>query len=338
MTDKAHIMTDKEIERMERHLSVIYRRAEKAISAEMAAYVKTIKGKADKLLKAYNEAETEADKKAAKMAYIRFYTLDVKREARFKKLQQDAAETLYSANKEAARYINSKTANIYAINYNQEGHGIENDTGKEYKFKPVTVEEAEEYGQITMQTVDKKKDTKWNADNIVKAVVAGAVLMEAADKVFGGASKRTTQKNRDSAYRQASDTATDAESKGRLDSMYRASDEGFHVQKIWIATLDNRTRDTHIDYDGMPPLELDDEYNTGLKKPRDRHCPIMAEVCNCRCRIQHTMGKAQGGVRAAREGDVKGSYKKAASYKGTKTIKVPDMSYEEWMKWRSQSN
>ena len=335
MTDKAHALTDKEIERMERHLSVIYRKAEKSVSAEMAAYVKTIKGKADKLLKSYNDSETESDKKAAKMAYIRFYTVDVKRDARFKKLQQKAADTLYNANKEAANHINSKTANIYAENYNQIGRGLQQDLDG-YAFKPVSVEDADAFGQITRQTVDKEKDTKWNAKNIVKAVVAGAVLMEAADKVFGGASKRTTQKNRDSAYRQASDTATDAESKGRLDSMYRASDEGWDVKKTWVATLDNRTRDTHREYDGVPPVDLDYEYAPGLKKPRDPDCPDLAEVCNCRCSIQYTVGKNQTTTRAAREGDVMGSYKRPRSFRGTETVIVPDMSYEEWMKWRSR--
>lgn len=338
MTDKAHAYTDREIERMERHLSVIYRSVGKKLDKLFAEYAETIKKQSDKLLQAVNDAETPKDKQAAKMAYVRFYSVTVKRDKRFKETQQAAIDALYSANQESARYINSKMAKIYAENYNQEGHGIEADTEKEYSFKPVTVEDADLYGQITRQGVDKQKDNRWNAKNIASGLIAGAVALQATDKVFSGTSRRTTHRNLDTARRQASDTATDAESKGRFDSMYRARDEGFHVQKIWIATLDNRTRESHIEYDGMPPLELDDEYNTGLKKPRDPDCGIMAEICNCRCRIQHTMGKAQGGTRAAREGDVTGSYKKSSSFRDTKTVNVPNMSYKEWMQWRSRSN
>lgn len=338
MIDKGHALTDKEIERMERHLSVIYRSVGKKLDKLFAEYAETIKKQSDKLLQAVNDAETPKDKQAAKMAYVRFYSVTVKRDKRFKKTQQAAIDALYSANLEAAQYINSKMAKIYAENYNQEGRGIQSDTEKEYRFKPVTVEDADMYGQITKQTVDKQKDNQWNAKNIASGLVAGAIALQTADKVFSGTSRRTTRRNLDTAHRQASDTATDAESKGRLDSMYRASDEGFHVQKIWIATLDNRTRDTHIEYDGIEPVELDYEYNTGLKKPRDPDCGIMAEVCNCRCRIQHTMGKAQGTTRAAREGDVTGSYKKSGSFTNTKTVNVPNMSYKEWMQWRSRSN
>lgn len=335
MIDKGHALTDKEIERMERHLSVIYRRAEKELSKEFAKYAETIKEKSDKLLQGYQTAEDNKARMAAKAAYIRFYMVEVKRDARFKKLQETASESLYNANQKAASYINTKTARIYTENYNQIGRGIERDVDG-YSFKPVSVDEAEQFGQITQQTIDKKKDTEWNTKNIVKAAVAGAVLMQSADKILGGAISKTVLKNRDSAYRQASDTATDAESKGRLDSMYRASDEGWDVKKTWVATLDNRTRDTHREYDGVPPVDLDYEYVPGLKKPRDPDCPDLAEVCNCRCSIQYTVGKNQTTTRAAREGDVMGSYKRPRSFRGTETIIVPDMSYEEWMQWRSR--
>lgn len=336
MTDKAHAYTDREIERMERHLSVIYRSVDRKLGKMFSEYAETIKKQADELLEAYNSAETIKDRQAAKQAYIRFYSVTVKNDAGFKKARQKAVNALYSANLEASKYINTKMAKIYAENYNQIGRGLQNDLDG-YQFQPVSVEDADAYGEITRQTVDKQKDSKWNAANIVNTMVAGAVLMQASDKVFGGVSKRTTQRNRDSAYRQASDTATDAESKGRLDSMYRASDEGFEVKKYWRATKDNRTRETHIEYDSMEPVELDYEYAEGLKKPRDPDCSIMAEVCNCRCIILYDTGRKKSATTTARQGVVSGSYKKPKSFRGTETVSVPNMTYKEWMRWRSKS-
>lgn len=336
MTDKAHDFTDREIERMERHLSVIYRYVGKKIDKLFAEYAETVKEQSDKLLEAYNAAETIKDRQAAKQAYIRFYSVTVKRDKRFKKTQQAAVNALYSANLEASKYINTKMAKIYAENYNQTGRGIQSDTESEYSFKPVTAEDAREYGEITIQGVDKQKDGKWNAKNIASALVVGAIALQTADKVFGGASKRTTRRNLDTAQRQARDTATDAESKGRLDSMYRAYDEGFDPKKAWSAVFDNRTRDTHIAYNDMDAVPLDYEYAPGLKRPRDPDCGIMAEVCNCRCALYTVMGKAKGGTRAAREGDVTGSYKRPSSFKGTQTVIIEDMTYREWMKWRSK--
>ena len=281
MADTAHLATDKELEKMERHLSAIYARAEKDVAAEFKPVLKAIKKKADELYKAIQEAEGEKAEKAAKSAYKAFYVSEVlRRRSDFAKASQNAQKRLYNANQEAARYINSKTAHIYAINYNQIGRGLQRDLDG-YSFKPVSEDDAEEYGQISQQTVDEKKDMEWNGKNIRNAVIAGALLYYAADKIFGDVARSTTRKNRESSNRQANDMLTDAESKGRLDSMYRAYDEGFEVKKFWIATLDNRTRDTHIEYDSMDPVELDYEYAPGLKKPKDPNCSIMAEVCNC---------------------------------------------------------
>lgn len=335
MADRAHILTDKELEEMERHLSAIYARAEKDVVTEFKPVLKAVKKKADKLYKAIQDAEDEKAEKAAKSAYKAFYVSEVLRRTDFVKASQNAQKRLYRANQEATRYINSKTAHIYTINYNQIGRGLQRDLDG-YSFKPVSENDAEEYGQISQQTVDKKKDSKWNGKNIRDAVITGALLYYATDKIFEDTVKSTTRKNRDSSNRQANDMFTDAESKGRLDSMYRAYDEGFEVKKFWIATLDNRTRETHIKYDSMEPVELDYEYAPGLKKPKDPNCSIMAEVCNCRCTLKYNTGHRRSATRAARQGDVHGSYKRPSSFTGTETVSVPNMTYKEWMAWRSR--
>ena len=335
MADTAHLATDKELEKMERHLSAIYARAEKDVAAEFNPVLKAVKKRADKLYKAIQDAEDEKAEKAAKSAYKAFCISEVLRRSDFVKASKNAQKRLYMANQEAARYINSKTAHIYTINYNQIGRGLQRDLDG-YSFKPVSEDDAEKYGQISQQTVDEKKDSEWNGKNIRNAVIAGALLYFAVDRIFGDAAKSTTRKNRDSSNRQANDMLTDAESKGRLDSMYRAYDEGFEVKKFWIATLDNRTRDTHIEYDSMEPVELDYEYAPGLKKPKDPNCSIMAEVCNCRCTLKYDTGHGRSATRAAREGDVTGSYKNPSSFRGTETVSVPNMTYKEWMQWRSK--
>ena len=257
------------------------------------------------------------------------------RHSAFIKASQNAQKRLYRANQEAARYINSKTAHIYAINYNQIGRGLQRYLDG-YSFKPVSENDAEEYGQISQQTVDEKKDTEWNGKNIRSSVIAGALLYYAADKIFGDVAKSTTRKNRDSSNRQANDMLTDAESKGRLDSMYRSSDEGHAVKKFWKATNDNRTRDTHAEYGSMPSMPLDYEYNSGLKRPRDPDCGIKAETCNCRCTLIYDVGQSKSKTMAARRGEVTGSYRNESSFIGTETVYVPKMTYREWMAWRSR--
>ena len=57
MADKAHILTDKKLEEMEKRLSAIYSRAGKTVQKKMADYAKSIDEKSAELLQAYNDAD-----------------------------------------------------------------------------------------------------------------------------------------------------------------------------------------------------------------------------------------------------------------------------------------
>lgn len=334
--DAAHIATDKEIARLQKSMRRIYARAEKQVGVEIAGWVKTIKERADELLHAIESAETDQELQAARSAYKQFFVSAVKKDSRFTKMQQEAAKRLYAANTEASTHINAHTAKIYADNYNFTGRNLQKGLDG-YEFKQISEEDADQYGEITRQTVDQKKDRSWNEKNIATAVVAGSLMLWGADRIAKHAATLTAKKNLDGANRQVSDMLTDAESKGRLDSLYRAYDEGFDgIKKEWVCVFDNRTRDTHREYNDIGPVPLDFEYNVGLKRPRDKNCGDLADVCNCRCAITWDTGLAKSGTRAARIGKVKGSYKKPSSFRKTKTETVKQMTYKEWMKWRSR--
>lgn len=328
-----HEKADREIARLRRELSAFYVAAEKKANKKVMAYYATIKAKLDELTENIETAETEEEKKKAKQKYLAFI-VGMVASKEFKEMCQKVAKEMYLANQKAAAVINSRTPAVYAENYNVTGRGISRDANG-YRFKPVTEEEADKYSGIERQEINKEKDTKWNRANVTRAVIAGALLGLGAKKIFDNVARRTTQKNRESSNRQASDMVTGAESMGRMDSMYRASDEGLNVEKEWICTFDNRTRDSHIEYDSMGWVDLDYEYNTGLKKPKDPNCSIMEEVCNCRCSIGYRVNGREGSAtRSAREGDVVGSYKRPSSFEDTESVTIESMSYEEWIKWR----
>lgn len=331
MADKAHILTDKKLEQMERHLSAIYSRAKKTVQKKMADYAKTIDEKSAELLQAYKDAETEDEKRKAKNAYIRFYRKLVKSKE-FVSLSATVADNLYKANVEASTYINSKTPSIYALNYNY----INSEMAKDIDgFIPqkITDTEAEKYSGYTQQTVDRKKDTDWNKDNLKKSVLAGSLLLLGADAIMKRSAKLTVEKNRNSATMHKSGMGTDAENKARLDGMYRAEDMGNEITKVWIATLDNRTRHSHASLDGSE-IPLDDTFDNGLERPRDPNGDP-AEICNCRCSLRYGVGQSKGKTRSSRSGDVTGSYKKSSSFKGTTSEEIANMSYKEWVQWRA---
>ena len=331
MSDLAHRKTDLKLEEMEKRLSAIYSRAEKTVQKKITDYAKSIDEKSAELLQAYKDAETEDEKQKAKKAYIRFYR-QVVRSKEFSALSANVADDLYKANVEASAYINSQTPSIYALNYNYINAEMAKDIDG-FTQQEITDTEAEKYSGYTQQTVDKKKDTAWNKDNLKKSVIAGSLLLLGASAIMKRSANSAVEKNRNSASMHSNGMGTDAENKARLDGMYRAEDMGNSVTKIWISTLDNRTRDAHADRDGEE-IALDDEFAPGLTRPRDPN-GAPEEICNCRCSLKYGVGQSKGKTRSSRLGTVTGSYKKPSSFKGTTSQEIANMTYEEWMKWRA---
>ena len=217
MADKAHRLTDEKLEEMEKRLSAIYSRAEKTVQKKMADYAKSIDEKSAELLQAYKDAETEDEKRKAKKAYIRFYRKLVKSKE-FVSLSATVADDLYKANVEASAYINSQTPSIYALNYNYINAEMAKDIDG-FTPQEITDTEAEKYSGYTKQTVDRKKDTDWNKDNLKKSVLAGSLLLLGAYAIMKRSAHSAVEKNRNSAYRQNIDMGGDAETKARLDGM-----------------------------------------------------------------------------------------------------------------------
>ena len=331
MADIAHAKTDQKLEEIEKRLSAIYSRAEKTVQKKMANYAKSIDEKSAELLQAYKDAETEGEKRKAKKAYIRFYRQVVKSKE-FVSLSANVADDLYKANVEASAYINSQTPSIYALNYNYINVEMAKDIDG-FTAQQITEREADEYSDLTRQEVDRKKDTEWNKDNLKKSVFAGSLLLLGAYAIMKRSANSAVEKNRNSASMHNSGMGTDAENKARLDGMYRAEDMGNSITKIWMATLDNRTRDSHAALDGAE-IALDEIFDNGCSRPRDPN-GAPAEVCNCRCSLKYGVGQSKGKTRSSRLGTVTGSYKKSSSFKGTTSQEIANMSYEEWMKWRA---
>ena len=331
MADKAHRLTDLKLEEMEKRLSAIYSRTEKTVQKKMADYAKSIDEKSTELLQAYKDAETEDEKRKAKKAYIRFYRKVVKSKE-FVSLSANVADDLYKANVESSAYINSQTPSIYALNYNYINAEMAKDIDG-FTPQEITEAEAEKYSGYTKQTVDRKKDTDWNKENLKKSVIAGSLLLLGSYAIMKRSANSAVEKNRNSASMHNIGMGTDAENKARLDGMYWAEYLGNRMHKEWIATLDNRTRHSHAMLDGVA-IPLNEIFDNGCSRPRDPN-GRPEEICNCRCSLEYVrVGGEPGRTRSARQGTVTGSYKKDSSFKGTKSIEVPNMSYREFMRWR----
>ena len=71
--------------------------------------------------------------------------------------------------------------------------------------------------------------------------------------------------------------------KASMDACEKAKSKGADVVKVWDATRDSRTRDSHAQVDGEI-RELDERFSNGLRYPGDPSGGA-AEVINCRCAL-----------------------------------------------------
>lgn len=153
--------------------------------------------------------------------------------------------------------------------------------------------------------IDKNK--RWNTPKLRNALTRAIVQGDSIPKL----SKEIEQicgSNKAIAVRNARTMMTGARNAGSMVAYRRAESEGMHIQKQWMAALDERTRTSHRHLDGeIKPLN--EKFSNGLDHPGDTH-GRPEEVYNCRCTTVPIVNDYM--------------------YEGERANKLKDMSYEEW--------
>ena len=100
-----------------------------------------------------------------------------------------------------------------------------------------------------------------------------------------------------------------------MDAMRRAMEQGYPAKKQWVATMDERTRLSHILLGGET-VDADKPFSNGLMYPGDPDGDP-AEVYNCRC----TMVDADDRFRTAQDDELDAMYQAWKAEKiGTETV------------------
>lgn len=321
---------DREVKRIQKEIRPIFDKLEKDLTKIQKGALSGIQKQADDILDQYAKAETREDKKRLKDRYMALIRSHIGTKA-YREYEQRIIDALYDADKTALESIEQHKHKIYQRKYNETGKGLKKAL-KGYNFKPITEEDAH-YADLTKRSINKQKADKWNRIGMRTSMKSGSAMMMGIGAIAALVIGRMIVRNIRMSNETARGMVYDSSSLGVLDSLARTEDEGFEVKKKWIAVLDNRTRDSHADLDGME-IPLDEEFLPGLSRPRDPNAPL-EETINCRCKLGYSTGNRGNRTRAAREGIVTGSYKLDSSFTGTRTVTVPNMTYREWQKWRS---
>lgn len=320
MADYSDKLTDKELIKLERKLTTEYRSCWSSLNVTCKSYFANLK---DRYLKEY---EAFQEGKYTKEQFDAWYLSQVGRGKRWEALQDDMAQRISKANQMACDYINDMTPKIYAENYNFSAYTIEGyakrtaaggtkmdvafDLVDEHTIKELMLGKNHSEFKALANTLNLPRDYKWNYDRIQSALVHGILEGDSIDHL-ADRFMAVMENNRAAAIRNARTSVTSAQNSGRLNSYHDAEKMGIKLEKEWMSTSDARTRESHIELDGVR-VGIDEEFPNGLRYPGDPKGEP-AEVYNCRCTMRaviagydneksHVTGKTMESYRKWKEG------------------------------------
>lgn len=286
MADKAHILTDKKLEEMEKRLSAIYSEAEKDLQKKADEFFDKFK-KADEInrKKVKNGEMTEDE-------YKQWRKKKVMRGKQFTDMKRQVAENLLHTNEIAIAYINGEIPEVYALGYNALAPVVDGVGG--YSFSLVDADTVRNLATtdsslLPYKKLNPAKDVAWNMQKVNSQVLQGVIQGESIPKIAKRI-RNVQEMNRSSAIRTARTIVTGAENKGRMDSYKRAEADGIILEKEWISSNQpGRTRDWHLPYDFESLIvPIDEPFENSIGKimfPGDPSADG-ANVYNCRCSMR----------------------------------------------------
>lgn len=308
MADIGHKFTDAVIAQIERRLKLEYYSALKDMQKESTKFLKRFE-KADKqMLKKLNANEITVQE------YTEWRNRNILQTHRTEALIGELSERLTHTDEVAADIANGQVPKVYSENYNYATFDIENQSGINTNFSLMSEDAVSELikGNTSMALrVDIPKDLAWNEKHIRSALTQGVLKGEAIPKIAKRLQK-VTNMDRTAATRNARTLMTRSQNAGRMEGIKRAVELNLPVAKVWIATLDHRTRDSHVDLDSEVQ-KWDATFSNGMDYPGASGPP--EEVYNCRCDMRPLY---------------EGTKFDASNLDLRNTSHMEEASYEEW--------
>lgn len=276
-TDYGHSETDKELEALLRRLEISYREARISLFEKVEKYMDQF-AKEDAFKRAlYDSGELSHED------YMAWRARKIAGTKQWRDMLDQLSDDMTNQNRIAASMIDDSLPDVYALNHNYGTFEAEKGSGYDTTYTmydKFTVKRllTEHDDLLPRPSVDIPKDMLWNKQHIQSAVLQGILTGEP----MGDIAKRlmnVANMTQRSAMRNARTAVTGAENAGRIDSYKRADKMGIKMRQQWMATLDGRTRDSHVALDGET-REVGKKFSNGCRYPGDPSGPG-EEVYNC---------------------------------------------------------
>ena len=260
---------------------------QKALAKEYKAAEKELLAKAEKYMKAFKQADAIEAARLAKgeitqAQYDAWRAAKLQRSEWARRMANELAKELTDEDVKAIARVNSVTTDAAAegsIYANFEASRI---TGKSYTLVSRSALEEAMSGKLYKKKVNIPKDMQWNEKH-VRSAITQSLLQGESVPATARRLRQVAEMNRSASLRDARTMINAAEQGGKLAEYEMLAEEGVNIEKGWMATLDNRTRDSHIQMD-MEYVPVDKPFSNGLMEPCDPN-GAPSEVYNCRCTL-----------------------------------------------------
>jgi SPP1 gp7 family putative phage head morphogenesis protein len=199
---------------------------------------------------------------------------------RAQSLEKELMAVLSELNTGTKKAIDNLAVETWLINYYHTGFALESELQVKLAYTLIpkaAVRKAIEspIDKLAIADLSDSVKRKFRRD-LATSIAQGDSIDKMASKF-----KNNLQTNASSATRIARTETTRVMNEARLESFQKAADKGIEMQKVWVATLDGRTRDRHQDLDGEK-RDIDKPFSNGLMEPGD-YSGSVEDVVNCRC-------------------------------------------------------
>lgn len=272
---------DQELKKLEKRLAREYRQAYSDIAK-----------KCDKYFAKFEEQDKKKKATLSHDDYIKWRQNKMLTGKRWTALRDSLAKDYTNVNQIAARMIREDNIGVMTEAFNHGTYEVEKISGIDTNFTIYNRDSVENIikNEPDLLPVDPNipKDLRWNKSKVNSAITQG-ILQGKPIKEVAKNLESVTDMIKNAAIRNARTMNTYARNVGRLKSYERADKLGVKTRKMWIATLDGRTRHSHRMMD-REIVNLDEKFSNKLMEPGDPD-GAGGEIYNCRCKM---IGVPQG--------------------------------------------
>lgn len=307
--------TDKRLKELEERIREEFTIAEKQITEKMQAYLDRFAKQDAVMMEKYKSGEITKDE------FVTWRTNHFMMGKNWQNVKDSIAEDIINTDLISAKLVNDALVDVYTQNANYAYYELEKGTGTGLSFNLYdrnAVENLLKDNPDFMPHYEPKTPIvqRWNKQHITSEMLQGILQGESIPNI-AKRMRTVVGMDKNASIRNARTYTTSVENQAKVDRYSEAEELGIDLEKEWVATLDERTRDSHRELDGVR-VANDEVFPNGLLYPADPNGEP-SEVYNCRCRV---VSRIKG-----RQYDRSG-----------RASKLGDMSYEEWKNGKNRGN